>query len=95
MTDAKPEPRVDEDGVPWCAYNDCGRYDEGRCVLMEHRSSMVCEPAVADLSRALRDARACIRRMSWHFRDTERMYFAGETEHRAAFNAAMAEGEGK
>ncbi len=51
------EPRMDENGVGFCAFEDCPQYDGKRCRLMGFRpdDNSICEPwAIA----AARDKRA-------------------------------------
>ena len=86
----KPNPGVGSDGVPHCS-RDCQMWYMSNPPRACGDSGSVCLPAVREMARNLREARACIRRMHWHFRDTERVYFAGETEHASAFDAAMKE----
>lgn len=47
----EPEPRWDDKtSVPYCASDDCGRYDGKRCELMGFRPDRICEPSVIDMA---------------------------------------------
>lgn len=54
-----PEPRIDEQGVPRCAPDNCGAYDGKRCDLLGYRPDSVCEPAVRLLVKGREWCRAC------------------------------------
>ena len=49
----KPQPRIDEHGVPWCDYDSCGLYDGKHCVLLGYRPDYTCVPAVRAMAAEL------------------------------------------
>lgn len=49
MSNTNPEPRIDQDGVPWCDER-CHNFDGKRCELLGQRPDGICEPAVIELA---------------------------------------------
>jgi hypothetical protein len=56
IAEPQPEPRVDQDGVPWCE-TSCQHHDGKRCEMLGQRPSSICEPAVVRLARAAKAVR--------------------------------------
>jgi hypothetical protein len=53
-TGEEVSPRVADDGVPLCS-DRCPSHDGKRCVVLGHQPGRICEPAVVEMARLLRE----------------------------------------
>ena len=58
MAGEKPEPYIDENGLPTCTADECGAYDGKRCSLMGFRPAVHCEPKLIEDYAELAQLRA-------------------------------------
>lgn len=55
MNKSDIQPKI-HDGIPLCTYEDCASYDGKRCEMLGCRPSRVCEPQVAMMAEAIKQA---------------------------------------
>ena len=58
----RPEPHVDEHGIPRC-HDDCSQHDGKRCRILGFRPDGLCEPAVFEMAQQIKAADELVRRL--------------------------------